>query len=336
MVKGSVLAILLHLYILTNAVCTAVPVTHRDGSCSDLANTPRLQSVTPDTSEAALKSDTAGVTEELSIRPLDRRLGSGILREPLGLAVDSRGTVYAADAMTGKVFRFSRDGESIEFERPTLSASFCPIDLAVQTPFIYVLDYTGNRVLRYDSKGAYLDVLISFAGQERIRPVSLTVGEGGRMCTTDMENHKVMVMTPLLDIELVLGEYGWAEGGFDRPMKASFLTDGRIAVVELGNRRVQVFTASGRYESTLQIPDERGFVSPRSIAADLAGHIFVSDADRGAVYVFGKGGRLVASLDSFGAQPISPAALAVGWDNDLYVADLRSRSILVYRLVYPY
>jgi len=68
---------------------------------------------------------------------------------------------------------------------------------------------------------------------------------------------------------------------------------------------------------------------------DHAGNVFVCDSKRGRVSVFSAGGNLVTDIDSYGGEAISPAAAAAGWDNTLYVADLKSRSVIVYRLRYP-
>lgn len=279
--------------------------------------------------------EATGELHGLRIESAGLRLGAGELREPLGLAADAAGFVYAADAMTGKVFRYSRDGESLEFDRPALFASLYPIDIAVFGPFVYVLDYDENKVLRYDTKGAYLDILLSFDEYERMHPASLTTGEGGRIVTTDIENHNVTVWTPLLDTELSIGEYGWEEGMFDRPMKAVILPDERIAVVESGNRRVQVFSPAGSFEGILLHTADGGFRSPRSISSDVMGNIFVADAAAGRVFVFSPEWESLLDVGSYEGEAISPAALTVGWDDFLYVADLKSRSILVFRLLYP-
>ena len=84
----------------------------------------------------------------LRVEPYGAPLGKGELREPLGIDVDTEGNVYAADAMTGKVFRFSPDGTVIEFENPPRNSSIYPIDLAVDGSFVYVLDYTAGNLLR--------------------------------------------------------------------------------------------------------------------------------------------------------------------------------------------
>ncbi|UCF06743.1 MAG: NHL repeat-containing protein [bacterium] len=284
--------------------------------------------------------DTSTVVDEgsagrFNITPAGLYLGAGELREPLGLAVDARGFVYVADAMTGKVFRYGEDGGSLEFEQPPRTASLYPIDLAAYGTFIYVLDYVENRIVRYDTKGAYLDILLSFNELERVHPASLTAGEGGRIVTTDIEHHTVTVWTPLLDVELTVGEYGWSAGKFDRPTKAALLPDDRIAVVDAGNRRVQLFTPAGGFERLLTLPDGEQFRSPRSVTVDSYGFIYVTDSGEGRVVVFTAGGEFVLNIETYGDAEIAPASLTVGWNDRLYIADLVSRSILVYDIHYP-
>ena len=270
----------------------------------------------------------------IRIEELGTRLGEGELREPLAVAVDQRGRVYVADAMTGKIYRYSPDGSSLEFERSSAATALFPLDLAVEGSMVYVLDYAENRVLRYDDSGAFLDILLSFDGFPKMRPVSFTIGEGGRFFTTDIENHSIAVWTPLLEIEFTMGEYGWTAGAFDDPRKAASLPDGRIAVVESGNLRLQILTSTGTHERIIVPPEETPFLSPRWITSDGAGNIFVADAEAGVLFVFNSDGRLLDRIESYGGAGIVPASAAIGWNDQLYVTDLRSKSVLVYRLHY--
>ncbi|MBU8921523.1 MAG: NHL repeat-containing protein [Bacteroidales bacterium] len=260
-------------------------------------------------------------------------LGKGILREPLGLDVSPTGEIFVADAMTGKIFIFAPDGAVVEFEDPPLGSSIYPIDLAVNGTFVYVLDYSDNRLLRYDRNGTFLDVLISFGLYDRMRPSSVSGGGGGRLLTTDMKNHGLTIWTPLLDIEFLWNEFGFMEGALDRPAKAVLLLDERIAVAETGNKRVQIFSPSGRYESILVLPDDTGFEKPRSICVGRDGNIHVADTDAGAVFIFSPDLSFLGKIDSFGGMKISPSAVAVGWNGGLYIADIRSGSILVMKRV---
>lgn len=264
---------------------------------------------------------------------LDIVLGAGDLREPLGLAVDDRGFVLVADAMAGKVYRYSPEGAALEFEVPHLDAGFYPIDVAAQGTAIYVLDYAGNRALRYGYKGAYLDVLLDFSQFSRMKSASLTMSTGGRLLTTDLEKHTVTVWSPLLDIEIQTGEYGWADGSFEKPVKAALFGDEKIAVAEFGNSRVQILGGSGGFEGYAVLAGGAEMGSPRYVCGGLDGYLFVADPGTGLVYGFTPSLEHVLTIGE--GEKIRPSAVAASWDSRLYIADLRTRSILVYRLEYP-
>ena len=288
-------------------------------------------------SDASAAADTAAPSAETPLPRVEEtgvRLGAGELREPVGVAVDALGFVYVADAAAGKVFRFDETGGSLEFSRPPEQAGFYPIDVAAQESFVFVLDYAGNRLLRYDAKGTYLDVFISF-GADGARPVSITSGAGGRLITTDPFDDTVAIWTPLLELKLSFGGFARAAGGFSDPRKAAFLPGQKIVVVESGNRRLQLFSPSGKYERSVESPAGRSFVSPRYVSSDTRGALFVCDPEGRRLALFSTSLEHVADIESWGGDPISPSAAAVGWNGNLYVADLASRSIIVYRLIYP-
>ena len=255
------------------------------------------------------------------------------LKEPLGISAGIRGGIYVADGMSGKLFKYLSGREILEFPVPQSLVSVYPVDVVAESaPFIYVLDYSSGKVLRYDYRGSYLDVLISF---DDFKPSSISAGTGGSFILTDMENHSVLVLNPLLDREVEIEGYGWEEGFFNKPAKAVILRDGRLAVADTGNRRVQIFSSSGAYLKQLSPPDSLGFKSPRSLCSSPAGDILVADTGRGSVFVYSPEGNYITGINSYSEKRISPSALTVDLNDNLFVADLLSRSILIYRLVYP-
>ncbi|MDD3642632.1 MAG: NHL repeat-containing protein [Candidatus Krumholzibacteria bacterium] len=262
--------------------------------------------------------------------------GAGELREPLGLDVDVRGFIFVADAMAGKVFRYAPDGSSIELEAPPSGAGIYPIDVAASGSYVYVLDYAGNRLLRYDYKGAYLDVLLDFSQFPGMHPSSVTTSGGGRLLVTDARSHTVTVWSPLLDVEIVSGGYGWTPGSFNKPSKATFFDDERIAVAETGNRRVQVLTGAGGYERYLERTGGTGWNTPRYCCDGPGGVLLVADAGSGTVHLFSQRMEHLAAYGAAGgAAEFAPAAVAAGWDDLVYVADLKSRTVIALRLVFP-
>ncbi|MBD3180031.1 MAG: hypothetical protein GF417_10790 [Candidatus Latescibacteria bacterium] len=255
------------------------------------------------------------------------------LKDPLGISAGMRGGLYVADGMSGKVFKYAQGEDRVEFPVPERFNSIYPVDVVAESaPFVYVLDYSSGKVLRYDYRGAYLDVLISF---DSFVPASISAGSGGSFILTDLENNSVMVLNPLLDIELEIEGYGWEKGFFNQPAGAAILRDGRLAVADTGNRRVQIFSSSGAFMSELASPDGDGFSSPRSICCDREGNIYVADPERGAVFIYSGSAEFSTMIDSYSGKKISPSAVTIDLEDRLYVADLASSSVLICRLVYP-
>jgi hypothetical protein len=188
-------------------------------------------------------------------------------------------------------------------------------------------------VLRYEFKGAWLDVLVDFSQFSRMKPVSLTSSAGGRLLTTDMENHDLTVWSPLLDVEIRTGEFGVGDGSFEKPTKAALFGDEKIAVAEFGNARVQILGGSGGFEGYARAVEGLEMKSPRYVAGGLDGYLFIADPEAGLVYGFTPGLEHVLTIGE--GEDIRPSAVAASWDQRLYVADVRSRTILVYRLHYP-
>jgi DNA-binding beta-propeller fold protein YncE len=276
-------------------------------------------------------AQTASREYQLTVVEADSVLAG--LKEPLGISAGLRGGVYVADGMSGKLFKYSPAGEVLEFPVPPSLNSIYPVDVVAESaPFIYVLDYSSGRVLRYDYRGAYLDVLISF---QEFLPASISSGAGGSFVFTDMENHSVMVLNPLLDVELEIEGYGWEEGFFNKPAKAVLIGDGRLLVADTGNSRVQIFSSSGAFLALLPEPGDQRLKSPRSICSDPAGSIFVADTGSGTVFVYSPGGEYITSINSYAGRRISPSAVTTDLDGNLYVTDLDSGSVVIYRLVYP-
>jgi hypothetical protein len=92
--------------------------------------------------------------------------------------------------------------------------------------------------------------------------------------------------------------------------------DGRICVVDFGNRRVQVFDKEGRYVRTLgrvgQGPGEYRF--PSSVMADAAGNIIVNDSARFLIYYSPEGlfQKTITLKTSLALPLLGPGGTIVG------------------------
>jgi DNA-binding beta-propeller fold protein YncE len=81
--------------------------------------------------------------------------------------------------------------------------------------------------------------------------------------------------------------------------------------------------------------DGDAFARPKAVATDAAGRVYVSDAQRGQILVFGPGGAFEDALGEPGEDAgrfVLPAGVAVA-DGRLWVADSQNRRVQVFELL---
>ena len=100
------------------------------------------------------------------------------------------------------------------------------------------------------------------------------------------------------------GGTGTEPGRFHRVTSAATGPDGSIWIVDAGNRRVQVLTASGEPARVLGAPsgDSVPLRRPTAIAVGSDGRAYVADAGRAGVVPFGADGTPGELIGGFGAE----------------------------------
>jgi len=116
---------------------------------------------------------------------------------------------------------------------------------------------------------------------------------------------------------------------------------GRIYVPDTGNHRVQIFNSNGTYFTTLGNEDchpgnglgNKEFCSPRGVAVDSNGRIYVADSDNHRVQVFDSSHIYTATLGVTGvsgsddAHFQDPHGVAVDGSGNIFVADTENRRV---------
>ena len=224
----------------------------------------------------------------------------GILRKPLGMAVDGDCNLYVVDGTLRRVVVYDQDGEYLtafggkdKFERP----SHVAVDAEARYAFVV------------DTGGVSTD-------QHRIRVFELATGE----------------------VAYDIGHRGTGQGEFNLPKDIAVGPDGRVYVVDSSNFRVQVFEADGTYVHTFgSIGVQPGqFSRPKGLATDPDGNIYVTDAAFGNFQIFNPAGQLLLfigtrSTSAGAAKYMLPAGIAVDEDGRVYMVDQFFRKVDVYR-----
>lgn len=224
----------------------------------------------------------------------------GLLRKPLGLAVDSQCNLYVADQTDSRIVVYDREGEYLnaiggqeDFDRLSHVA----------------VDPDGTRLYAVDTGGVRSD-------RHQVRVYDAQSGEH------------------LFDF----GGRGTAEGEFNLARDIAMGPDGNIYVVDGGNFRVQIFLPDGTFISQIgSIGVGRGqFSRPKGIDTDADGNIYVSDTSFANFQIFDADGQLLMHIgDRAGASApaayMLPAGIAVDEDGRIYIVDQYFRKIDIFR-----
>jgi DNA-binding beta-propeller fold protein YncE len=224
----------------------------------------------------------------------------GVLRKPLGMAVDSDCNVYVVDGTLKRVVVYDQDGVYLsafggrdKFERPT------HVDVDADARYAYVVDTGGVST-----------------EDHRIRVFDIATGE----------------------LEFDIGRRGDGPGQFNLPKDIAIGPDGLLYVVDSSNFRIQVFEADGTYVHAFgSIGVQPGqFSRPKSVDTDPDGNVYVTDAAFGNFQIFNPAGQLLLfvgsrSTTAGAAKYMLPAGIGIDEDGRVYMVDQFFRKVDVYR-----
>jgi DNA-binding beta-propeller fold protein YncE len=119
------------------------------------------------------------------------------------------------------------------------------------------------------------------------------------------------------------GSRGTGKGEFDSPTGIAADSAGNFFVADTGNGRVEKFSATGEFVSTIRIQGNAKEVSsqPSGVAVDHDGKVYVADVSNHRVQKLNRDGAVVAEWK--GPEPgfYGPRRIAIGPDDSIYVVD---------------
>lgn len=270
----------------------------------------------------------------------DSQGGGRKLRKPYGVAIDSQGRVYVADAGMAAVWVIDEGAKDKKAAVRLVGRSGGvrlnqPTGVAVaEDGRIYVSDVVLDKVFGFDPEGN-LKVVIGKEG-DFYNPAGLAIDQKGkRLYVADAGHHCIQVF----DLEgkrlFVIGYRGKDSGLFNYPTNL-FVRGGRLYVTDTMNFRVQILDLEGKFVHAFgEIGDGPGqFSRPKGIAVDGEGHIYVVDAAFDNFQIFDEKGRLMLSVGHAGydrGEFTLPAGIFIDEEDRIYVVDSYNRRLQIFQ-----
>ncbi len=271
----------------------------------------------------------------------------GQFRSPEAVAVDLQGNVFIAERLNNRVQKFDRTGQYIlQFgSLGTGPAQFnYPIALyARQGLWLYVLDAQNARLVKYDLSGNLNGTVLDLNEQRIrsqvgvVRPRNFTLDRDGNIYIAERERNRVLVFNNFLDYRTTYGGSGSGEGGLLDPRGLVASDTGDFYVADSGNGRLVIFSSLGIMQHVLPLTPAGPTASPRGIARDASGMLFVADPPGNRVLAIAPNGSIAFTLGDEGvdAQLDGPADVAVDKQGRLFVTDTGHDRVVMYDLVRP-
>ena len=296
---------------------------------------------------------------------------------PQGVAADAGGDLYVADSNNHTIRKITSGGVVSTFagsaglqgsaDGTGSAASFnSPQGLAVDTAGnIYVADAYNHTIRQITSVG-FVTTLAGAAGLKgasdgtgsiaRLNiPQGLAIDAANNVFVADTNNNSIRKITSAGNVTTFAGEagYGSADGvgsaaSFNHPRGLVIDTASNMYVADTDNSTIRKITpsgvvttfagAAGANGSADGVGSAASFNSPRKLAVDAAGNIYVADTynseirkitPSGIVSTLAGAAGLNGSADGAGsaARFYYPHGLAVGAGGDVYVADTYNHTI---------
>ncbi len=250
---------------------------------------------------------------------VDGTAADASFNSPAGVAVDSNGNILVADGNNNKIRKIAPTGVV-----STLAGS--------------------GSIGSADGAG----VSASFYA-----PVAIAVGADGNIYVADLGNHKIRKITPAGIVSTLAGSgsSGSVDGAgvtasFNSPHGVAVDGSGNVFVADTYNQKIRKITPAGIVSTlagsgSIGSADGAGvtasFDSPRAVAVDGSGSVFVADASNQKIRKISPVG-LVSTLAGSGAQGSAdgagitagfrfPYGIAVDLTGNVYVADASNHKI---------
>lgn len=252
--------------------------------------------------QGSASNDSAAIE---SIQPFDITISEDSMKDPYGIAVNSKGQIFVTDAGNHRVLIFDdkgtltskwdRQGSGLgEFK--TLGFGGIAID---GNDNVFVVDNGNYRIQKFDAKG---NVVTEWGtkgtgNKQFVRAIGIATDVEGNVYVTDDGNPYIQKFDNDGNFIMRFGGEGDGNGAFRHATGIAIDSEGNIFVADYETKRVQKFDPTGTFLVSWMLDMEGTSPgTPEGIGIDDKGQVYVTDYDLGQVHVFDNNGVFKWSL----------------------------------------
>ena len=280
----------------------------------------------------------AGSPFNISAFPTTATETIGGLNCPWGVAVTSQGQVVISENWGHSITVVGKSGGK-KSKGSGHGKFHSPAYVALPSPHEFLVSDVGTKTIQKYSLDGKSVAHIEARGDGAVQPfhpLGIAVHpHTNKVYVSDRSNDLIQIFNPDLTHSGSFGGTGSGNGQFSSPNGISFDSTGNLFVAdELGNNRVQVFTAAGEY--IYQFKKKDGGVelkAPVGIALDANDIVYISERSSHSISVFTRNGQYLTSFGGKGSGPgqfNSPTGIAIGNDGKIYIADYNNGHVQVF------
>jgi len=200
---------------------------------------------------------------------------------------------------------------------------------------VYVADSGNKRIQIFSAKGEFISSFAIKNEGERGRPIDVLHHSKTGNLIISSSNHHLLTYSPKGKQLQKWGINGTGRSEFRYPATLSEMKDGRIAVVDVLNSRVQVFNTDGTLSLVVGewgvLPGQ--LFRPKGVAIDANDNFYISDSYIGMVQKYSDDGAFKSVFGDNGIpySMLTPVGMDIN-DNRLYVVEMKNNRVSVYQL----
>ncbi|MBI2060462.1 MAG: tetratricopeptide repeat protein [Nitrospirae bacterium] len=216
--------------------------------------------------------------------------GAGQFDSPSGIGVDREGRIYVSDTGNDRiqvlapsgtpVYVFGAEGNGPkQFDEPR--------GLALISDLLFVADAGNHRIQVFSRDGVFLH---AFGNEQTLqKPVDVAAGSDGRVFVADESGNRMQVFNLDGALKRTMSAPTDVPENLLRPVSVDVDARGYLFVADSGNFKMKKFDPSYKVVASMGSKAKTGsgaFIEMSGLAADSAGRVYVSDAEKNTIQIF--------------------------------------------------